>query len=322
MTKSPGPDPTTGHAQLLGHNVLYVGLCGIASESPGHRQTYPCRPVQSQPRLSPGACLESALLIEKVGTTKTWGYNVDIESILSKLAADSDRIVMNPAGLEQLLKQGVVFDRPPKRTIEESIDLLFSSRKQQAVDRAKQLPALPQMPPAVASLYQEIITSIIFGLFGAAITLSGILVEFVLKFCTYVREAGGYEHYDPEAWDKFENITFGPAIQRAARAGFINPTQVADLNNFKDAVRNPYNHYNIRKITASVVWEKVREVNLTTGHVEEKIIAAKDNIVFQAQAKPIVDQRQVFAIFGFADAVTRALLAQIQEPVNSLSAAK
>ena len=38
----------------------------------------------------------------------------DIESILSKLAADSDRIVLNPADFERLLKQGVAFDQPPR----------------------------------------------------------------------------------------------------------------------------------------------------------------------------------------------------------------
>ncbi len=236
----------------------------------------------------------------------------DIESILSKLAADSDRIVVNPADFERLLKQGVAFEQPPKRTLEESIDLLFSTKKQHALDRAKQLPAMPQMPPAVASLYQEIVTCIIFGLDGPAITLSGILVEFVLKHCTYVREAGGYEHYDPAHWEEFEKITFGPAIKRAAKAGLINPTQIADLNRFKDVVRNPYNHYNIRKITASVVWEKVQVVRLDTGEVNEKTIAAKDDPVVQAQAKPFVDQKKVLHLFRFADAVTRGLLAAVE----------
>jgi hypothetical protein len=171
---------------------------------------------------------------------------------------------------------------------------------------------MPQMPHAVASLYEEIVTCIIFGLYGAAITLSGVLVEFVLKLCTHVREAGGYEHYDPERWDQFEKIAFGAAIKRPAKAGLINRAQIADLNRFKDVVRNPYNHYNLRKITASVVWEKVRVVKLDTGNVEEKSIAAKDDPVIQAQAKPLVDQSQILRIFGFADGVTRALLALVE----------
>jgi hypothetical protein len=238
---------------------------------------------------------------------------LDIESILSRLAADADRIIGNPVDIDQLVKQGVKFDQAPKRTLEESIDHLFSTAKEHAIERAKQLPALPEMPYAVASLYGEIITCIIFGVYGAAITLSGILVKFVLKHCTYLREAGGYAHYDPKHWEEFEQITFGPAIKRAAKTGLINPTQIADLNRFKYAVRNPYNHYNIRKITASVVWGKVQVVKLDTGAVEEKTIAAKDDPIIQAQAKPLVDQAQVLGIFGFADAVTRALLA-LAEP--------
>jgi hypothetical protein len=146
------------------------------------------------------------------------GDKVDIESILSKLAADSDQIVGNPADIEQLLKQGVA-QPTPKRTLEESIDLLFSNKKQRALDRAKQLPAMPQMPYAVASLYEEIVTCIIFGLYGAAITLSGILVEFVLKLCTYVREAGGYEHYDPEHWDEFEKIALAVLSNEQLKRG-------------------------------------------------------------------------------------------------------
>jgi hypothetical protein len=96
---------------------------------------------------------------------------VDIESILSKLATHSDRIVANPADVEVLQKRGIKFDKTPKRTLQESIDLLFSQKKEGALDRATQLPALPQMPYSVASLYEEIIMCIIFGLYGAAITL-------------------------------------------------------------------------------------------------------------------------------------------------------
>ena len=104
---------------------------------------------------------------------------LDIESILSRLAADADRIIANPADIDQLAKQGIKFDQAPKRTLEQSIDHLFFTAKEHAIERAKQLPAFPQMPYAVASLYGEIITCIIFGLCGAAITLSRILVEFV-----------------------------------------------------------------------------------------------------------------------------------------------
>jgi hypothetical protein len=238
--------------------------------------------------------------------------SVDLERILSRLAESSDRIVANPADIDRLRGQGIKFEEAPKRTIAESVDILFASKKKHAIDRAKLLPPTPQMPYAIMSLYEEIVTCIIFGVYGAAITLSGVLVEFVLKFVTYGHEAGGYSGYDPKHWDEFEEIPFGAAIGRAKKAGLINPTQVTDLERFKNIIRNPYNHYNIRKITSAVVWGKVQIVNLETGAVEEKTIEAKDDPVIQAQSKPFVDEEQVFRVFGFADAVTRALLVNVK----------
>ncbi len=236
----------------------------------------------------------------------------DLESVLSKLAAGSDRIVANPSDIEQLLREGIHLEQPPRRTLEESVDLLFSSRKQSALERARELPAPPpKAPPSIASLYEEISTCIVFGLHGAAITLSGVLVEFALKFATYIREAGGYLHYNPEHWDEFEQITFDPAIKRASTAGLITPEQAEELRRFKNVIRNPYNHYNIRKITSHAVWNKVKIVNLNTGTFEEKSIPVKDDPVLQAQAKPVVDSMQVFTVFRFADAVVKALLAGI-----------
>jgi hypothetical protein len=113
--------------------------------------------------------------------------------------------------------RGVKFDQAPKRTLEESIDHLFSTAKDHAIERAKQLPALPEMPYAVASLYGEIITCIIFGVYGAAITLSGILIEFVLKHCTYLREAGGYS-------DEFPDVNTEANLLATARGTAPNVT--------------------------------------------------------------------------------------------------
>jgi hypothetical protein len=76
-----------------------------------------------------------------------------------------------------------------------------------------------------------------------------------------VNEAGGH-HYDQKQWDAFERLTLGAAINRARKAGLVTDVQVKHLTRFKDEVRNPYNHYNIKKITSAIVWEKVQIVNL------------------------------------------------------------
>jgi len=41
------------------------------------------------------------------------------------------------------------------------------------------------------------------------------------------------------------------------------------LHKFRETIRNPYNHYNIKTITRDVLAEKVKKLDLNTGHVEE-----------------------------------------------------
>ena len=113
-------------------------------------------------------------------------------------------------------------------------------------------------------------------------------------------------------WDEFERITLSRAIGRAKKAGLLDDDEEQDLISFKDTVRNPYNHYNIRKITSAVVAGKVKLMKLETGEVEEKDVAAKDDPVIQAHAKPFVDQHNVFRVFEFADATVKLLFSRIE----------
>jgi hypothetical protein len=59
---------------------------------------------------------------------------------MKELAEGSDRIIANPADLEKLKKQGVLFDVIPSLTIEE----LFDQRKAKARLNAQYLPTLPK----------------------------------------------------------------------------------------------------------------------------------------------------------------------------------
>lgn len=233
----------------------------------------------------------------------------DIEKIMSELAGDSDTIIVNPETLEELKRSGVPFDIVPAPTI----DQLFDQRKQNAFLKIGQLPSLPQgLPPAVQALYQEIRECIFFGLNGAAITMSAILIEFVLKHTTFIKEAGGYQNAGTHDWDQFENMELAPAINRAKRAGVLDAKMAKRLDSFRKTIRNPYSHYNIKKITYDVVAGKVKQVNTTTGAVTEVDLAAKDHPMIQAQVKPWVDGHNVMAVFAFADEVVKHLLSQIQ----------
>ena len=159
----------------------------------------------------------------------------DMEKIMEELAKGSDSIIVNPETFEELKRLGIPFDVIPAQTIEE----LFEKRKQHAIVKVNQLPALPQgLPPEIQALYQEIRECIFFGLNGAAVTMSSILIEFVLKHTTFIKEAGGYQNADPQKWDEFENMELGPAINRAKRARLLDSKMAKRLHSFRKTIRN------------------------------------------------------------------------------------
>src|SRR4051812_15327461 len=162
----------------------------------------------------------------------------DIQNSLEQLAKESNIITASPETIKKLQKQGLLPESSPAPTLEER----FAARKAKAKDVAQSLPELPPAEliiPAIRSLYEEIIDCILFGLNGTAITLSGNLIEFTLKHAAFVKESGGYENYDPNKWDEFEQIEFGDAIGRAKRAGLLEKEMGKRLNDFRDDIRNP-----------------------------------------------------------------------------------
>ena len=234
----------------------------------------------------------------------------DIEKIMEELSKGSDRIIVNPGDLEKLKKHGIPFDIIPSPTINE----LFNQRKEKAHTIAQYLPSLPQrLPPVIQALYQEIRECIFFGLNGAAITMSAILIEYIIKHTTYIVEAGGYENSDPKKWDEFENLELSKAINRAKSAGILDSKTAKRLHSFRKTIRNPYSHYNIKEITKNVVAKNVKRVDINTGDIKERDIDAKDNPVIQAQAKPFMDEHHVLPVFHFADEIVKYLLPKISE---------
>jgi hypothetical protein len=234
----------------------------------------------------------------------------NISKKLDELSEISDSIIANPDDIEKLKDQGLPIRTVPSKTIPE----LFQERLTSALDVAQHLPILPnKLPPAIKSLYQEIRECIFFGLNGAAITLSGNLIEFTLKHVTYVKEVGGYQKYDSQKWDEFEEIEFGTAINRAKKNSLLPSKMAKKLHSFREDIRNPYSHYNIKKITQDVIAGKVKKINLVTGEIEEEDIPAKDSPMIQAQVKPWVDQQRVLDVFYFADMIVKFLIEKLDD---------
>ena len=129
---------------------------------------------------------------------------------------------------------------------------MFDERRKTSTALIQKFPSAPQIAiPTVGFLYDEIRECILFSQFGAAISLSAVLVEFSLKHAI-VRKTRG-NTYDKDEWDRIENMELGPTIAEAKSLEVINGKQEEALKSFKNTVRNPYLHYNIKRITKNIL---------------------------------------------------------------------
>lgn len=130
-----------------------------------------------------------------------------------ELAKDSDHLIASPEKLQELKAQGVPFKITPSKTLDEE----FADRLVEAKKIITQLPELPDpISHSVRLLYQEIRECIFFGLNGAAITMCGILIEYILKLGIYAADTNGSREFDADKWDKLEeNIELSSAIDMA-----------------------------------------------------------------------------------------------------------
>ena len=236
----------------------------------------------------------------------------DIKQKLDSWVAGTNTIVASPDTIKKLQNQGLDFKTIPAKTLDE----LFAEKKKAADERVPLLPPIPEeldLPHAVKSLYQEIRECIVMSLNGAAITLCGNLIEFVLKHVTFIKEQGGYQNYDSDKWDTFEEMDLSAAIGRAKKNRLLESKMSKRLAEFRADIRNPYSHFNIKKITQHVVARKVKVVDIVSGAEDIRDICAKDDPSIQALVKPKVDSRNVLNVFRFTDEVIRYLVNKLAE---------
>lgn len=77
---------------------------------------------------------------------------------------------------------------------------------------------------------------------------------------------------------------------------------------FKNTVRNPYGHYNIRKIIKDVTAGQTIVLNTYTGEVKKVDLPAVDNPQIWFSAKSFADSQQVIEVFHFVDKWVKKLL--------------
>jgi hypothetical protein len=232
----------------------------------------------------------------------------DINELLGKYAKDATQFIATPETIDQMVKNGLKLDKKEPITNEQYVEQLFKGRQDQAKKLVKQLPAPPQIAlPPITSLYAEIVECILFGLNGAAITLSAVLVEFAIKHAI-VDHTKGVEVYDKKEWDRIEAKELGKVIDEAAKLKLFKPDEVKRLKTFKNQVRNPYLHYNIKKITTGTVMPEASAYDLKTKTIVKKYnLKAEDNPFLWQMAKKHIDEQMVLDIFKFADSVVKRL---------------
>lgn len=235
----------------------------------------------------------------------------NIDDFLASISEGATHIISSPKTISDLQKKGVKFETPPPKTTDQIIEDLFQDRKANALTKIAKLPSTPNIAiPTIGFLYDEIRECILFGLNGAAIFLSAVLVEFTLKHAIVRKRHGNA--YDKSEWDRIENKELGPTINESYELKLINDETKKALISFKNTIRNPYLHYNIKRITKDVVARKVKKVDVTSQRAEEVDISAEDNPIVWGFAKKFADRERVLEVFIFADRIVKYLFEENQ----------
>lgn len=246
----------------------------------------------------------------------------DINLLLKELSSRATHIISSPETIEKMVKQGVVFETKQLQNTEEVINELFEKRKADSLEIIERFPLPPKIAnPTLLSLYDEIRECLIFSLYGAAISLSAILVEFSLKH-SIVKHNKRHE-YDKQEWDRVENMELGPVTTEARELNLIDDLWEDKLDNFRKDIRNPYLHYNIKRITKDVIAQDVKMVDINTLKVTKMDIPAEDNPITWVFAKKFVDKDLAFNAFLFADSLVKYLFEEekVQTVKNSQESA-
>jgi hypothetical protein len=163
----------------------------------------------------------------------------EIGDLVNRVLRGSEMVMASPETICRLKESSDQLEEIKSLPLEAALDKLFEIRRQQSGVIARQIPGSPSWELPIQALYDEIRQCALFGLNGAAITLCGILVEFVMKYAVFFRQHGAKIKFDSEAWEEYENFTFASAIDRAKQSKLIDDRQEQALMDFKDEVRNP-----------------------------------------------------------------------------------
>ncbi|MBU2462626.1 MAG: hypothetical protein KKG02_11470 [Candidatus Edwardsbacteria bacterium] len=228
-------------------------------------------------------------------------------------------IMADPQIIEKLENEdNSLLVKIPRKPVKELLVETFDRRKIAALEIVDKIPrVLDESRPSIQQLYDEIKECILFGVNGAAITLCGVLVEYVLKYVTYhwdIQERSVL--FNSQRWDcTVEGTQLGGAIAQAKSLGIITEDEMVVLNKFKDEVRNPYSHYNIRKLVKDISFSGPR-VDAIKETVETVETVVGEDPAFFSIAKKWRDDKFIITIFYQTYNYTKILLFRLNAHWN------
>lgn len=171
--------------------------------------------------------------------------------------------------------------------------------------------ALPKMEPRLRQVYMDTYCVTMMGFWGVSIIMQGVLLETFVKEIIFAKEKKDFRK------------PFGDAIDRCEKKGYLTDDEIKFLRRFKDEIRNPYQHVDIKKIVRDrkvrawkipIEKEKVAE-SLLKG-IEKalkgeagpaELVGYKDFRAVGLPIKEMLDKQLAIPLFGLVEKCVRDL---------------
>jgi hypothetical protein len=118
---------------------------------------------------------------------------------------------------------------------------------------------LPHMEPRLRQIYMETYCITMMGFENVSIIMQGVLLETLVKEIIFEKEKKDFQK------------PFGDAIDRCKEKGYLTDVEIKFLRRFKNEIRNPYQHVDVKKIVGE---SKARGwwIPLEKGKVGESLL--------------------------------------------------
>lgn len=190
-----------------------------------------------------------------------------LQSKLNELVKNADVMIASPETIA-ILRKKVVGIKSKSETYKEYLDKLFKEKRSTSFDLLDQLPALdPAIAnPTAGALYEEIRQCAVMGIPGATITQVVILLEFAARHRVWEKRL---ESDSNARWEDTELLDLGSCAMELKKKAVISKAEWKKLKSFNEDVRNPYLHYNIKKLLEieRLTLKELPTINVHTGEI-------------------------------------------------------